>query len=194
MPRMEPAPGRLSTKTVCLRRFVSSDEMMRATTSVLPPGAHGTSRRTDFSGHATAPMQGAVMHARERARIAMQCRVRFMINLSGASALGRKQSCGHWLSRCLLRLDTGGADDFRPALQFALDERVELLRGAADDVGSLRFRDGGAHRGHLQHLVEDAVDARNERRVHARRADDAVPDAHVEAGYRACDREHVRQL
>src|SRR5437879_8307056 len=78
MPRMEPAPGRLSTKTVCLKRFVSSDEMMRATTSVLPPGAHGTSRRTDFSGHATAAMQGAVMHARERARIAMQCRVRFM--------------------------------------------------------------------------------------------------------------------
>src|SRR3989442_16040934 len=71
MPRMEPAPGRLSTRTVCLRRFVSSGEMMRPTTSVLPPGAHATSRRTDFSGHAAAAMQDAAMHARERPRTAI---------------------------------------------------------------------------------------------------------------------------
>src|SRR5258708_4776129 len=78
MPRTEPAPGRLSTRTVCLRRFVRSGEIIRATTSVLPPGAHGTSMRTDFSGHAEAAMLGAVMHPSERATTAKRRRVRFM--------------------------------------------------------------------------------------------------------------------
>src|SRR5687768_1411242 len=52
MPMIDPAPGRLSTITVCFNRFVSSGAMMRATMSVLPPGAHGTRSRTGFSGHA----------------------------------------------------------------------------------------------------------------------------------------------
>ena len=46
----------------------------------------------------------------------------------------------------LFGFDAGGLDDFWPTLQLALDEGVELLRGAADDLGGLRFRDGLAHR------------------------------------------------
>ena len=54
--------------------------------------------------------------------------------------------------------------------------------------------DGGAHRRHLQNLVEDAVDARDQRRIHAGRPGDAVPNGDVEAGYRLADRRRVRQL
>src|SRR5688572_24521389 len=52
----------------------------------------------------------------------------------------------------LLHLDAGGLHHLRPALQLALDERVELLRRAADDIGGLRANDGGAHVRHLEHL------------------------------------------
>src|SRR4030095_15701948 len=100
------------------------------------------------------------------------------------------RSCG----MMLLRSYAGGLDDLRPALELALDEGVELLRRAADDIGRLRSRDGGAHRRHLQDLVEDAVDAGAQRRIHAGGPYDAVPDGDIEAGYRLPGRRCIRQV
>ena len=42
----------------------------------------------------------------------------------------------------LFGFDAGGLDDFWPPLQLALDEGVELLRRAANDVGGLCFHYG----------------------------------------------------
>ena len=94
----------------------------------------------------------------------------------------------------LLRSYSSGLDDLRPTLQLALDEGVELLRGATNDLGGLRSCDGRANRRHLQNLVEDAVDARDERGIHAGRPGDAVPNGNVVARYRLPGRRRVRQL
>src|SRR3954470_21781057 len=75
----------------------------------------------------------------------------------------------------LLRSYSSGLDDLRPTLQLALDEGVELLRGATNDLGGLRSCDGRANRRHLQNLVEDAVDPGDQCSIHAGGPHDAVP-------------------
>src|SRR5215208_8426387 len=79
------------------------------------------------------------------------------------------------------RLDAGGLDDVWPAFQFVLDEGVELLRRAANDVRGLRSGDGGTYRRHLQYLIEHAIDARNQHRIHTGRPQNAVPNTGIEA-------------
>src|SRR4051812_38995053 len=51
MPTIPPAPGRLSTMTVCFRRAPRSVLTKRAIVSV-GPGGQGTMRRIAFSGYA----------------------------------------------------------------------------------------------------------------------------------------------
>ena len=76
----------------------------------------------------------------------------------------------------LFGLDARGLHHLRPALQLGLDEIVELFGRTADHVGRLRAGDRGVHRRRLEHLVEDVVDARRQRRVHAGGGNDAVPE------------------
>jgi hypothetical protein len=66
---------------------------MRATTSVLPPGAHGTRMRTDFSGHAVAAKAGAATQAIDTASAAMPGLTRFIGLLDvNVTAVGVRRS------------------------------------------------------------------------------------------------------
>jgi hypothetical protein len=94
----------------------------------------------------------------------------------------------------LLRSYSSGLDDLRPTLQLALDEGVELLRGATNDLGGLRSCDGRANRRHLQNLVEDAVDPGDQCSIHAGGPHDAVPNGDIKTGYRLPGWRGVRQL
>ena len=60
MPTIEPAPARFSITTVWPSRLPRSAPSSRATMSVLPPGAQGTTMRSGLSGQAAAlqPMAG----------------------------------------------------------------------------------------------------------------------------------------
>ena len=94
----------------------------------------------------------------------------------------------------LLRSYSSGLDDLRPTLQLALDEGVELLRGATNDLGGLRSCDGRANRRHLQNLVEDAVNPGDQCGIHAGGPHDAVPNGDIKTGYRLPGWRGVRQL
>ena len=52
MAMLPAAPGLLSTNTLWPRVLLSSAAVERATISELPPGAKGTTKRTDLAGHA----------------------------------------------------------------------------------------------------------------------------------------------
>ena len=52
MAMLPAAPGLLSTNTLCPSVLDSSADVERATISELPPGAKGTTKRTDFDGQA----------------------------------------------------------------------------------------------------------------------------------------------
>src|ERR1700736_4808323 len=94
----------------------------------------------------------------------------------------------------LFRLDARGLHDGRPTLQLALDKSIKLLRCTTDDVAGLCLRNGRAYRRHPQDVVEDAMDARNQRRIHAGRCGNAVPYGDIETGHGFADRWRVRQL
>src|SRR6188768_3206620 len=53
-PIVLPPPARLSTTTVWPKTFVSRSDRRRAITSLLPPGAKGTTMRIGLVGHGSA--------------------------------------------------------------------------------------------------------------------------------------------
>src|SRR5690349_30704 len=106
IPRTEPAPGRLSTKTVCFSRLVSSGETIRATTSVLPPGAQGTSRRTGLSGQVAAPANAEALAQRiEKPRTKNRRALQVMSSLLTA---GHALCVGIELHRLTAQRNVGG--------------------------------------------------------------------------------------
>jgi hypothetical protein len=64
-----PPPGRFSTMTVCPSRAVSCSATMRATMSVVPPGAKGQTSRIVREGHARWPRAGSGSSAPAASRL-----------------------------------------------------------------------------------------------------------------------------
>jgi hypothetical protein len=81
VPMLPPAPARLSTTTVCFQISPSFCASRRATTSVLPPGAKGTTRVTLLVGQSDCASAGAVASARV-ARASRLRRVGWVIGVS----------------------------------------------------------------------------------------------------------------
>src|SRR5574341_2682332 len=67
MPMSPLAPGRLSTTTCCPSASLSFTPMVRASVSVLPPGANGTTNRTGRVGYCCDRTGAAQASARKKA-------------------------------------------------------------------------------------------------------------------------------
>src|SRR5215470_6458473 len=102
---MPPAPPWLSTTTDLPRRSESWKAIMRPTTSLLPPGGKGITRRSGFVGKVWAP--AAVAKARAKAQ-------RIFRIISS------------------LRLYAGGLDEPSVLVDTALQHRRKLLRCVGD--------------------------------------------------------------
>src|SRR5262245_26295910 len=110
-------------------RFASTSSSIAAAGAgpALPGAVCAAAQGSQYSSPATAAQVKRIMQSLPGCAIAARS------NASSTMAAGSDNRS----RRSLLRRDAGGLDDLRPAFQLALDEGVELLRRAADDVGGL---------------------------------------------------------
>src|SRR4051812_46923731 len=113
---LPPAPGRLSITNCWPRASDSFCPTRRASTSVVPPGAKGTSNRTGLAGYACA-----------RTKLELASSARCSSNPSNRIPL--------------VDLQTDVLHDLGVLLVVALDERRELLRAGEKGIEAA----GGIH-------------------------------------------------
>src|SRR5882672_11248314 len=167
VPMIPPAPLPWLSATTCLpRRSESWKAIMRPTTSLLPPGGKGMTRRSGLVGKVWA--LAAVAKARANAQ-------RIFRVISS------------------LRLDSGGLDEPSVLFDAAFQHRRKLLGRVGDD-GHRELVDLSAHLGVLERRHQLVVQPRGRRGRQRRRAEQPEPGRGLlEARQRLADGGHVGQ-
>src|SRR5882672_6541718 len=147
VPMMPPAPPWLSTTTDLPRRSESWKAIMRPTTSLLPPGGKGMTRRSGLVGKVWA--LAAVAKARANAQ-------RIFRVISS------------------LRLDSGGLDEPSVLFDAAFQHRRKLLGRVGDD-GHRELVDLSPHLGVPERRDQLVVQPRGRRGRQRRRAEQPEP-------------------
>src|SRR5262245_43971610 len=125
---MPPAPDRFSTTTGCFSPVPAFCATMRATMSVPPPGAYGTTRRIGLLGSA---WPSAAWAKQAHSSNAAATRTAFLRDRPArVSSLGRER-----------RAAPGDAAEHRPAREPAAARRVEVIDAADDFPGREQARD-----------------------------------------------------
>src|SRR5688572_21866721 len=117
-PMLPPAPVLFSTTTGCPHASLSFCPSRRATTSVVPPAANGTTIFTGFDGNACAAASAGAKARTAAARMRVQRVMCFLLVMDIDSTA--------FSIRASLRREAALADHLRPARGLFADRRGEL--------------------------------------------------------------------